>query len=535
MRKIAYATLKTVLISCSAWLLAAALCAVVGYLYLARDVSLENSYLASQTIRDIEKISSRINSTSMALAGVENLSCSSESRRILRGYVFVNAGISDIGIYGKEGVACTAMTDVLPEESIDPENFIPVSEKGRIWRSRDLIENDGIDPSLAFSNGKLIYFVEPFPIEERGRTRFLWEFVYTNGGPFTISGSDGLYRKYSDGSGGRHGIVSIECSNSFNICVVIMIPWEAIIAEHFPILVVLSLITLLLGFWFSSLIRWQVNRSSTAAARSLAAINKRAFHCAYQPIVDLETGHIAGCEVLARLEDRYGPLSPAEFIPVVARNNLMNEFSKMIFDQAYSGIRELKVTGRKRFKLSFNIFPSNLNKEMVSFFQSHPALADERLQICLEVTEDSSISEHQYREFTEQLNRIGIEVSVDDFGTGYGNMSRLKSAFLSYLKVDKSLVSHLTPGNVKDSLTSYIPLIADNAGMQIVAEGIETEENLAAIRSLQIRFGQGYYFSRPLPPADFIDLVVSGKNWAEQEQKSKVVELAAKAKSRNDH
>ena len=530
MRRIALVTLKAFLISSSAWLLAAVLCVVAAYLYLNRDVTLENYYIASQTIRDVESISSKINTTSMALSDPSLLNCSASSRRTLRGYVFENSGISDIGIYGERGVACTAMIGNLPAEAIDPDNYIPITENGRIWPSRDLLEDDGIDSSLAIATSKLIYFIEPLPIEESQDSSFLWEIVYTGDSPYTISGTEGLYRNFTAENGSLSGIVSEECSESLNVCILVMRPWKSILGQHYVVLIVLSLVALMLGFWFSSLIRWLLDRSTTASVRTLSAVSKGSFHCAYQPIVDIGTGGIVGCEVLARLEDRYGPLSPAEFIPVIAENELMNDFSKMMFDRAYSGIRGIQWPGTKPFKFSFNIFPANLNSEMVQFFKTHPALSDDRLQVCLEVTEDSSISDTQYQKTIEQFNRIGIEISVDDFGTGYGNMSRLQSSHLSYLKVDKSLISHLTPENSKASLTSYIPMIADNSGLQIVAEGIETVENLAAVKSLNMQYGQGFYFSRPLPSSDFIELVASGKTWGVGAEKGKIIELADKLK-----
>lgn len=529
MRRIALVTLKAFLISSSAWLLAAALCVVAAYLYLRRDVTLENSYIASQTIRDVESISNKINTTSMALSDASQLSCSGANRRKLRGYVFENSGISDIGIYGDKGVACTAMIGNLPVESVDPDNYIPLPDNSKVWPSRDLLADDGIESSLALASNNLIFFIEPLPIEEVQSTSFLWEIAYTGNGPYTISGTEGLYRSVSS-DGGYDGIVSTECSERLNVCVVISMPWKNVIAQHYPVLIVFSVIALMLGFWFSSLIRWLLDRSTKASVRTLSALSKGAFHCAYQPIVDVENGGIIGCEVLARLEDRFGPLSPAEFIPVIAENELMNDFSKMMFDRAYSGIRGIQWSETKPFKLSFNIFPANLNSEMVQFFKTHPALSDDRLQVCLEVTEDSSISETQYQKTIEQFNRIGIEISVDDFGTGYGNMSRLQSSHLSYLKVDKSLISHLTPENAKASLTSYIPMIADNSGLQIVAEGIETVENLAAVKSLNMQYGQGFYFSRPLPSSDFIELVASGKTWGVDGEKGKVIDLADKLK-----
>lgn len=535
MGSIANQALRAILITTSAWLLSVALCVIAGYLYISRDVSLEYSYIASQTIRDVEMTASRITATSKVLSTAGDLDCSERTRRILRGHVFENPGISDIGVYGKKGVACTAMIGMLESEAVDPETFIPFEDGGRIWRSRDLVEDDGIKPSLAVSTGRLIFFVEPFSIEDSDHTTFLWEVVYTASKTHAISGYYGLFTEFSESNGGLSGIVSMECSDGYSICVIILTPWEAIFAQHFPTLLALSLITLFLGFSFSALIRWMLNRSSSPTSRTLAAVNKGLFHCAYQPIINIETGEIAGCEILARLEDRYGTLSPVEFIPIVAQNKLINEFSKMMFDRAYSGIRELPWTSTRRFKLSFNLFPANLNPNMVDFFKDHPALKDEKIQVCLEITEDSSISDLQYRETIEQLNRLGIEISVDDFGTGYGNMSRLQSSHLSYLKVDKSLVSHLTPDNVKDSLTSYIPLIADNAGLKIVAEGIETEDNLAAVRSLKIRYGQGYLFSKPLPVLDFIDLIESGENWGEPVKKGIVIELAERARSTTEH
>lgn len=147
--------------------------------------------------------------------------------------------------------------------------------------------------------------------------------------------------------------------------------------------------------------------------------------------------------------------------------------------------------------------------ENICFFEGHRARKDKRIRICLEVTEDSRVHDDQFRRVIAELNQLGIEVSVDDFGTGYGNLSRIASPGLKYLKIDRSLVSSLTVTNAKNSLCWFIPPLAQKVGLDVIAEGVENIDNLETIRLMGVKYAQGYYFGRPQAAEELIKLVSS--------------------------
>lgn len=499
---------KSALITLGSWAIAGAVCTAITFLYLKADTNQENEYIGSLTTRDIQYTASSVSAVSSQLRKQPSLNCSIESLRLLREYVVQYQGLSDLGLYGESGVKCTAMVGALDEEIPDPPASIKVNRTGgKIWAKRKLNNSNVVKASPAYRLGNFLFLLEDLPITAYPPKNSEWEIVHDPGSGKHIGGREGLYQSIEAGELTYRGSSTVTCTDNSDYCVAIHTPWASVLKSRVDVLLLGTISVGLLAFALSSVGHRYEGKRRSVRARALRALSRGTYQSHYQPIIDLRTYRICGCEVLARLEDAHGFLSPGEFIPALSEHGDIQKFTELMFDKAYRGLAELDWPYAEKFKLSFNIFPENLNNQTVGFFQQHPAIHDQRFQICLEVTEDSTISDQLYQRIIEKFSKLGIDVSVDDFGTGYGNLGRLDIGGLKCLKVDKSLISYLTPANVKDSLASFIPLIAARSNLEIIAEGIETQENVEAMLKIGIRYVQGFYFAKPQPAHDMIDAI----------------------------
>ncbi len=225
--------------------------------------------------------------------------------------------------------------------------------------------------------------------------------------------------------------------------------------------------------------------------------------CYYQPILELATGRIIGCEVLARLRDGQVLVYPDQFIPALTRCEL-----GWAFDEAVSGraLRELgnSLPPQSDFKIALNFFPKNLQRDTV-----HPLLQTNLqatgrhdLQIELEVTEYNFSPE-----IVPELQRLkadGYLIAIDDFGTGYSNLGMVKRVAPDILKIDRSFVFEMEDDSLRSSLIPEIVAIAKAVNSQVVAEGIENAAQATQLAALGVQYGQGYHFAKPMPLQDFL-------------------------------
>jgi len=224
--------------------------------------------------------------------------------------------------------------------------------------------------------------------------------------------------------------------------------------------------------------------------------------CHYQPILELASGRMVGCEVLARLQDGQSLIYPEEFISALTKQGLTWTFDAAVSRQALQELGD-SLPGHGGFTVALNFFPQNLRRDTV-----HPHLqsalrdiARHDLRIELEVTEyDFS------PEIVPELRRLkadGYFISLDDFGTGYSNLGMVKRVAPDYLKIDKSFVFEMGDDTIRSSLIPEIIAIAKAVGSEVIAEGIETAAQAAQLKALGVRYGQGYHFARPMALADF--------------------------------
>lgn len=238
----------------------------------------------------------------------------------------------------------------------------------------------------------------------------------------------------------------------------------------------------------------------------------------FQPIIDLQTGEVAAFEALARFKsDKYGNISPLEFIPVVENNRLIIAFGKKVINLAVAFARQLYLSGPKACCVSINIsvlqlLDPNFAEDLITRIESAGVPPE---MIMIEMTE--SIFSTNYEQLSEALAEVreyGIDTAIDDFGTGFSSLARIETLNFNTVKMDRVFVTPITEENATKGIAQDIINICNKFNIKSLAEGIETKEQYNALKSLGCKFGQGYYMSKPL---EFDDAL----KYLEEAQKNK--------------
>lgn len=234
------------------------------------------------------------------------------------------------------------------------------------------------------------------------------------------------------------------------------------------------------------------------------ALEREEFCVYYQPIVSLENGELAGLEALVRWQHpERGMISPAEFIGMAEEHGFILPLGQWVLERA---CRQLVQWQRQSLQNRSLFMSVNLSAKQMAqtglVNQIKEVLEETNLDpahLKLEITE-SAVMENAEMAVTvlKQLKALGVQLSVDDFGTGYSSLSYLHRFPLDTLKIDQSFVSRIGEADENGEIVRTIVTLAENMGMDVVAEGIETLGQLSELRRLDCRYGQGYLFARPL-------------------------------------
>jgi diguanylate cyclase (GGDEF)-like protein len=234
------------------------------------------------------------------------------------------------------------------------------------------------------------------------------------------------------------------------------------------------------------------------------AVERREFFLEYQPIVSLETGVLCGFEALARWRHPLrGITPPAKFIPTAEETGLILPIGMWVLGEACRQMRRWQEMCPAGGPLTINVNLSGRQftqpdlLEQIKGVLRETGLAPRSLK--LEITESVVMENFETATRTlEELRALGVELSIDDFGTGYSSLSYLQRFPVSTLKIDRSFVSRMTESESTAEIVRTVMRLAQNLGMDVVAEGVETERQREQLRALRCEFGQGYYFSRPV-------------------------------------
>lgn len=242
------------------------------------------------------------------------------------------------------------------------------------------------------------------------------------------------------------------------------------------------------------------------------AIERQEFCMYYQPIICLRRNVLCGFESLVRWLHPSGKvISPLEFIPIAEDTGMINELGWWIVRESLRQMRlwqdQLRAKFGDRSSLWVNVNVSPIQLKQANFAQGVQQILDEyglsNFSLKLEITESCLLeSTGMENQCLADLKKFGIKLCIDDFGTGYSSLSRLHELPIHTLKIDRAFVKDLQSecqkGDCQNSIASTIIKLAHGLNMDVVAEGIETEEQKLILRSLSCDYGQGYFLSRPL-------------------------------------
>ena len=248
-------------------------------------------------------------------------------------------------------------------------------------------------------------------------------------------------------------------------------------------------------------------------------LEKSEFEPFFQPIVDLKTRELHGFEALARWNHpQRGLVSPAEFIPLAEETGLIAPLGRIMLDLSLERLRDWRqeLPQASGLSMSVNLSVAQMTRadivqEVEQALKRHDIPPD-RLKI--ELTESGLMDNAAIAlSLLEKLHAMDVRLSIDDFGTGYSSLSQLSRFPFAYLKIDQSFVRSMLENDKDMAIVRTIVALAYSLDKRIIAEGVETPEQLTALCSLGCHFGQGYLFSRPVPAAQARDMTRRSEPW----------------------
>ncbi len=245
----------------------------------------------------------------------------------------------------------------------------------------------------------------------------------------------------------------------------------------------------------------RVKNRLSMEARLRHALERNEFQLYYQPIFNIKNQQPVGVEALIRWQDpERGLIMPDDFIPIAEETGLIVSIGDWVLEQACKQTKEWESQGLGQLHIAINISSIQFDHNKL-YFSVMSALSNADLaaqQLELEITEGIFLNiTDEVRDTLDKLTNNGVKLSIDDFGTGYSSLSYLKQLPINTLKIDRSFIMNIPEDKDDTQIASTIITMAHGLGIDVVAEGIETEEQLKYLNTLNCARGQGYYLAKP--------------------------------------
>lgn len=236
--------------------------------------------------------------------------------------------------------------------------------------------------------------------------------------------------------------------------------------------------------------------------RLQGAISEQQLHVVYQPVVDLKSDEITKCEALVRWQDEDGSeIPPDEFIALAEETSLVNEIDRFVLEKAGEYIQCLQQKTGRRIALSVNVSPrvfASTEAALQRWLELAMDIAS-RVDLTIEITERMLVEgPEKARCVFDKLKASGATIAIDDFGVGYSSLSYLTTLPIDFIKIDRSFVQQVNESESARTLVDTIISLSKNLNLQLIAEGVETDENLEMLRSKGCDFAQGYLLGKPM-------------------------------------
>lgn len=247
------------------------------------------------------------------------------------------------------------------------------------------------------------------------------------------------------------------------------------------------------------------------------ALEKSEFVLYYQPQIDLQNGKIVSMEALIRWQHpEQGLIAPDRFIPLAEETGLICQIDEWVLRSACEQNRAWQLQGLPPMRVAVNLsgrqFQQPSTVRTIAQILAETKLAPEALEI--EITETIAMTDVNFTvSVLHQLQQMGIQISLDDFGTGYSSLWSLKNLPLNNLKIDRSFVADLMEGSNGATIVKVAIALGQGLNLRVIAEGVETAEQLEFLESLNCDMAQGYLFSKPIPAAAATELCLANREW----------------------
>ncbi|MFN6513577.1 MAG: EAL domain-containing protein [Nostoc sp. CreGUA01] len=250
--------------------------------------------------------------------------------------------------------------------------------------------------------------------------------------------------------------------------------------------------------------------------RAIKQHNFQEFEIYYQPIVDIASGKIVAAESLLRWQSpELGTIYPTEFIPIAESTGLIVPIGKWVLKRVCQQIKNWRDrAGIYSLKIAVNLSVIEFNQpdfiqKIVNFIETNDLQAD-----CLELELTESMIMQDVSSAIATMNKLrslGVKIAIDDFGTGYSSLIYLKNLPINTLKIDRYFIHNVANDLQKSAITKALIQMAHNLNLNVVAEGVEAEAELAFLRQHKCNSMQGFLFSHPLPAAEFENFLLTNK------------------------
>ena len=259
--------------------------------------------------------------------------------------------------------------------------------------------------------------------------------------------------------------------------------------------------------YFASYMQETTQTGLTLASELRDAVDRKQLRILFQPIIELASGKICKAEALVRWQHpTRGLLHPADFIGIAENTGMIVSIGDWVFHQAACEVQRLQQAGLSDFQVCVNKSAWQFRDESCNYKQwlDHlDSLGLDARSIVIEVTENLLLDTNtSVTERLEEFQRTRMQLSLDDFGTGYASVAFLKRFNVDYIKIDPTFVRNLSEGTDGINLCEAIIAMAHKVGIKVIAEGIETPQQLQALKAAGCDFGQGFLFSRPILSAE---------------------------------
>ncbi len=268
---------------------------------------------------------------------------------------------------------------------------------------------------------------------------------------------------------------------------------------------------------FDDAIRTRVARRRDIERALRRALDEQQLSVVYQPIVSLDAGWIVGAEALVRWRHPdEGVILPGEFIPVAEETGLVGPIGELVLDEACRQLSRWRTeVPHVPLFMSVNVSARELRGHIVDTVMCTAARHGvQPSSLALEITEGVLMDDvGRCLATLQELKRIGVQIAIDDFGVGYSSLGYLKRFPIDIIKVDRAFISGLGTDANDAAIVSAIAAIARALRVSVIAEGVETPDQLYALRRISCQQAQGFHFARPMPPAEFTALLHAGPRW----------------------